>query len=233
MLEQGLEAYIETLPDTDKSLYREWERLFNLVNNPAPTDIKIGGIIVPTGYYMDRVAPSVQLYKTLWETQGPLDLIFTGRWSDAAKGEHLGGSAERIIAGLRAKSSLTAEMKDHLVAEPSAGNTSEQAKNTYTLIESGNIHEPFIMSVSADHAPRAYMSFIPQILSHEEQSHTRLYLNPIFHPWNEAPSEGVGTRQERIKGEMNRIHLYQAKGDVATEEQLKYYLTASGIRSFE
>ena len=116
-------------------------------------------------------------------------------------------------------------MKQQIVVDGNATNTKEQTDNTYALLQQGVIHGPLITFVSAWHFPRWYSTFVKTILTAEgEKLNTRLFSSAVFKPWNERSKDIPQIRRDRIVTEVDRIHKYREKGDVAAEEEVTGYV---------
>lgn len=216
---------LNLLTDEQRITYNQWLELFEICHNPPPEGKEIGTIIMPTGDWMDRAGPSLNLFKQIAYRQKTLPhLVVTGKHShpDFPRG---GASAEKVIRAMNIFGNISNELKRQLIPEANADNTKLQAENIYSLMVEGKIGEPWIVVVSTYHLPRLYSTFIKIILNKESQIATHLYSIPVDLPWEkDIPHEPRGERWKQIFGEVDRIQMYRELGDAATQEELNYYL---------
>ena len=224
-MEQENRYPIELLTEEQKPVYEEWKRIFDLAHNPPPLDIEIGTVVMPTGDYKDRIDASEQLFvaRYIYQRLKP-SLVVTGKWShpDLPDG---GMGANNVVQLLKQSGGIPDDMKERVISEPDSTNTKQQAENVYDLLIQQVIQEPLVAVVSTYHLPRFCSTLVSTILAHEETPRTRLYSVAVDLPWTEEiPMENRGERYLQVFIEMTRITNYRPSGDVATEEQLTYYV---------
>jgi len=218
-------TFFQSLTPENQNLFREWGSLFSLTNNPPPENEDIGAIVMPTGDWLDRLRPSLNEFRAKFnrQTNKPHFVITGGNSFDVNRE---GASAEKIANILLRLNNLTAEERESIIAEGDSANTAEQAKRVYEMIKSGQIKEPLVIAVSAYHLPRVISTFVGEVLRNEgENIRTKIFALPVYKDWKgEIPFEPEKIRREQIAPEMERIHRYREKGDVATEEDLRRYV---------
>jgi len=225
VIEAGENPYpVELLTTEQIPIYEEWQRLFEIANNLPPDDTEIGTIIIPTGDWLDRIPLSLSLFKNRFYNQNKHPkLVISGATShpDMPGG---GARADKITRAIRTYGQLTKAMKNEIVTDMRSVGTKEQAENIYSLMKHGGIEEPWVVVVSAYHLPRLISTFVKTILTKEDIPITHLYSVPVELPWRESIShEPRGERWKQIFSEIERIHTYREKGDVATEQEVLEY----------
>ncbi len=217
---------LSLLTEEQQVVYGEWKELFEIYNNPPPKDIEIGTVIMPTGDWLDRVKPALGAFKQYARTQSiPPHLVITGKWSRPEMPSG-GASAEKVARVMRLFGGIADKtLKDRIIVEGVSEHAKAQAQNVYALKEHDKIKDPWVIVVSSYHLPRLVGSFVKNILKEEGvPSKTRLYTIPVDLPWTkEVPREARGVRWKQIFSEMEKIRVYQEKGDVATKEEMLEY----------
>lgn len=203
----------------------EWERLFNLCYNPVPDGVTVGAIIMPTGDWLDRAGPALKLFHERFnQRERPPYLVVTGANShpDLRGG---GASAPKVVRTMKIFGNLTPEMEERIIVEANAEYTNSQAEEVYKLLQAGRIVEPLEVVVSDYHLPRLISTFLVPVLRNEgENLRTRIYSVSV--PYDESRKvhePGPTKKADRIFAEMERIHRYREKGDVATEQAVREY----------
>lgn len=207
-------------------MIKEWERLFELCHNPIPDEVEVGAIIVPTGDWLERAKPALALFKSRFGGQERKPhLVVTGGHGhpDLPRG---GASAYKVVRAMKIFGRLAPEMKGYVLAEVEADNTKEQAENVYGLFQIERIAGPLVVVVSDYHLPRLISTFLATIMRNEGKNlRTRVYSVPVPYDENRRLREpGPAKKADRILAEVDRIHRYRKKGDVATKQALTEYV---------
>jgi hypothetical protein len=215
-----------SLPVTTGDFYQEWEKLLMLCTQIPPETEIIQTIVLPTGFFSDRIGAVLEEYKELWWTQKRKPkLLISGNISEPI---HQTGSAEEIKHIYEYYGNITKAMDTHIVTDMLAENTKENAVNTYRFLQENRIHSPLLVMTSVEHLPRMYSTLVKVILDNEKDCiKTKVYSLPIERHWNES-LPGDARQKPRIlyvPSEMERILAYRKTGDVATEEEVKKYIT--------
>lgn len=221
---QETSSYFSTLSEQQKVQFREWGDLFSLSNNRPPEGVDIGTVVMPTGDWLDRLRPSLDVFHEAYQAQEVKPhLVITG--ANSFNVNRIGASAPKIVSHLQSLN-LSEEEKQYIIAEEQAEHAGHQAKYVYDMVKAGRIKQPLVLVVSAYHLPRLYSNFVKTIMDNEgENLTTKIYAIPVHKNWKGTiPFEPEKTRREQIIPEMSRIHDYRELGHVATRDQLEQYV---------
>lgn len=175
---------------------------------------------------MERVEAGFSFFiQTYNQQESKPFLVITGQNSSQYILPNTRANADKVARAIRIRGRLSEEMKQQIMVEGNATNTKEQTDNTYALLEQGLIRDPLIAFVSTWHFPRWYSTFVRTILAAEgEELKTQLFSSPVFKPWDQRSKDIPQIRRDRIVTEVDRIHKYRKKSDVATEEEVVGYV---------
>ncbi|GEM_PF-5778423 len=216
----------------EKPVLNEWGRLYKLVHTRPPENLAIDAILVETGDATDRIHTHLKLWNQYDKKNKSLNnkppfLIISGLV--AARGWRLGEEVPKDITKYNAPwmekwFERNGVPKEKILVDPTAKNTLEVAQRSFKIAKEKGL-STFLLSTSSYHAPRAYGTYLKVLLDIESGGlQSRLYFHPTEDlPWDRLLPDKENTRFQEIPSELNRIHEYRKKGDVATEEELRNY----------
>lgn len=225
-LTQINQSDVSVLPQEDRHYVEEWKKLFSLCYNPPPEDLEAGTVVIPMGYWTERIRPGLEYFHRKFISQSDglrkPKLLISGYHSVPVETLPSGGvGAERVTKWLSGNliTRLTDEEKQVILSDPDCKNTKEQAINIKHLLNEGKISAPLVLSVSREHLPRLVSTLVKQV-----SDRIPIYTLPVWNDWiSEIPYEHRGTHIEQLPQEMRRVELYRSNEDVATEEEMFNY----------